>query len=99
MHLARRVSTLSKPVAQHDATIACWDTKFTYLELRPPMADPTIVPVFALPQHPGFPSGQACASGATAAVMSSMFDVVQGFVLGQQTGQQVVRHAQTDGAQ
>ncbi len=22
-------------VAQHDATIACWDTKYTYLELRP----------------------------------------------------------------
>jgi membrane-associated phospholipid phosphatase len=90
------------------------------------MADPTIVPLFALPQHPGYPSGHACASGATAAVMSylfpadarsftamsldagnstfyaaihSMFDVEQGFVLGQQTGQQVVRHAQTDGAQ
>ncbi|HTA41255.1 MAG TPA: phosphatase PAP2 family protein [Bryobacteraceae bacterium] len=113
-------------VAQHDATIACWDTKFAYLELRPPMADPTIVPVFALPQHPSFPSGHACASGATAAVMSylfpadaasfaamsldagnstfyaaihSLFDVSQGFVLGQQTGQQVVHHAQADGAQ
>ena len=122
---AARVYAL-EAVAQHDATIACWDTKFTWLELRPPMADPTIVPVFALPQHPGFPSGHACASGATAAVMSylfpadassfaamsqdagnstffaaihSMFDVSQGFVLGQQTGQQVVYRAQTDGAQ
>jgi membrane-associated phospholipid phosphatase len=113
-------------VAQHDSTIACWDTKFTYLELRPPMADPTIVPLFALPQHPGFPSGHACASAATAAVMSylfpadaasfsamsndagnstfyalihSTFDVSQGFVLGQQVGQQVVSRAKTDGAQ
>ena len=60
-------------VAQHDATIACWDTKFTYLELRPPMADPTIVPLFALPQHPSFPSGHACASGAASAVMSYLF--------------------------
>jgi membrane-associated phospholipid phosphatase len=60
-------------VAQHDATIACWDSKFTYLELRPPMVDPTIVPVFGLPQHPGFPSGHACASGAASAVLSYLF--------------------------
>jgi membrane-associated phospholipid phosphatase len=60
-------------IAQHDATLACWDSKYTYLELRPPQADPTIVPVFALPQHPGYPSGHACASGASAAVMSLLF--------------------------
>ena len=69
---AARVYAL-EAVAQHDATIACWDTKFTYLELRPPMADPTIVPLFALPQHPGFPSGHACASGAASAVLSYLF--------------------------
>jgi membrane-associated phospholipid phosphatase len=113
-------------VAQHDATIACWDTKYAYLEMRPPMADSTIVPVFGLPQHPSFPSGHACASGAAAAVLSylfpndaqsfaamaqdggnstfyaaihTMFDVDQGLTLGEQTGQQVVHRAQTDGAQ
>jgi membrane-associated phospholipid phosphatase len=60
-------------IAQHDGTLACWDTKYTYLELRPSQADPTIVPVFAIPQHPGYPSGHACASGASAAVMSVLF--------------------------
>jgi membrane-associated phospholipid phosphatase len=60
-------------IAQHDATIACWDSKYTYLELRPPQADSTITPLFALPQHPGYPSGHACASGASAAVMSYLF--------------------------
>jgi membrane-associated phospholipid phosphatase len=60
-------------IAQHDATLACWDSKFTYLELRPPQADPTIVPLFALPQHPGYPSGHACGSGASAAVMAYLF--------------------------
>ena len=60
-------------IAQHDATIACWDSKYTYLELRPPQADPTIIPVFAIPQHPGYPSGHACASSASAAVMSYLF--------------------------
>jgi membrane-associated phospholipid phosphatase len=69
---AARVYAL-EAVAQHDATIACWDTKFTYLELRPPLADPSVVPLFALPQHPGFPSGHACASGAASAVLSYLF--------------------------
>jgi len=60
-------------IAQHDATLACWDAKYTYLELRPPQADSTITPLFALPQHPGYPSGHACASGAVAAVMGYLF--------------------------
>jgi membrane-associated phospholipid phosphatase len=69
---AARVYAL-QAIAQHDATLACWDSKYTYLELRPPQADPTIVPVFAIPQHPGYPSGHACASGASASVMSYLF--------------------------
>jgi membrane-associated phospholipid phosphatase len=60
-------------IAQHDATLACWDAKYTFLELRPPQADATIVPLFALPQHPGYPSGHACASGASAAVISYLY--------------------------
>ncbi len=60
-------------VAQHDATLACWDTKYTYLELRPSQADPSITTLFANPQHPGYPSGHACASGASAAIMSFLF--------------------------
>jgi len=60
-------------IAQHDATLACWDTKYTYLELRPSQADSTISTLFANPQHPGYPSGHACASGASAAIMSVLF--------------------------
>lgn len=60
-------------IAQHDATIACWDTKYAYLEMRPSMADPSIIPLFANPQHPGFPSGHACASGSSSAVMGYLF--------------------------
>ena len=63
----------NETIAQHDATLACWDAKYTYLELRPSQADSTITPVFAIPQHPGFPSGHACASGASAAIMSLLF--------------------------
>jgi membrane-associated phospholipid phosphatase len=59
--------------AQHDATLACWDAKYTYLELRPSQADSTITTLFGNPQHPGYPSGHACASGASAAILSFFF--------------------------
>jgi membrane-associated phospholipid phosphatase len=69
---ASRVYAL-QAIAEHDATLACWDAKYTYLELRPPQADPTIVPVYGLPQHPGYPAGHGCGSGASAAVLSYLF--------------------------
>jgi membrane-associated phospholipid phosphatase len=69
---AARVYALAT-IAQHDATIACWDTKYAFLELRPSMADPTIEPLFGLPQHPGFPSGHACASGASSIILGALF--------------------------
>jgi len=60
-------------VAQHDATIACWDTKYAYLEPRPIQVDATIQTQFATPAHPSFPSGHACASGAAGDVLASVF--------------------------
>jgi|SRR5579871_174389 len=60
-------------IAQHDATLACWDSKYTYLELRPSQAVPAIMTLFANPQHPGYPSGHACASGASATILSLLF--------------------------
>jgi hypothetical protein len=41
--------------------------------VSPRQADPTISTLFANPQHPGYPSGHACASGASAAIMSDLF--------------------------
>jgi hypothetical protein len=69
---AARVYALAT-IAQHDATIACWDTKFAYLEPRPSMADSTVTTLFANPAHPGFPSGHACASSASATVLGFLF--------------------------
>jgi len=60
-------------IAQHDATLACWDGKYTYLEQRPSMVDSEIIPLFANPAHPGFPSGHACASGSIAFVLGYLF--------------------------
>ena len=39
------------------------------------MADADIIPLFANPAHPGFPSGHACASGSIAVVLQSLFPV------------------------
>lgn len=60
-------------VAQHDATLACWDAKYAYLEPRPIQADPTIVTAYATPNHPGYPSGHACAGGSLGAAVSYLF--------------------------
>jgi membrane-associated phospholipid phosphatase len=60
-------------VAQHDATIACWDTKYQYLEPRPIQVDSAIQTLFATPPHPSFPSGHACASGAAAGALTAVF--------------------------
>jgi membrane-associated phospholipid phosphatase len=60
-------------VAEHDATIACWDTKYAYLEPRPVQVDSSIRTEFPTPPHPSFPSGHACASGAVAGVLARVF--------------------------
>jgi membrane-associated phospholipid phosphatase len=60
-------------VAQHDATLACWDTKYAYLEMRPVQADPTIQTLFPTPAHPAYPSGHACASAAAAGALGAVF--------------------------
>jgi membrane-associated phospholipid phosphatase len=60
-------------VAQHDAILACWDAKYVYLEPRPIQADPTITPAYATPNHPGYPSGHACAGGSLGTVLNYFF--------------------------
>jgi len=58
-----------------DALIGCWDAKETYWFIRPWQADPSITVVAAVgkPNHPSYPSGHSCVSGAGAAVLGSFF--------------------------
>jgi membrane-associated phospholipid phosphatase len=65
--------------AQHDAIVACWDTKYAYLAPRPPQVDPNFTSLFPIPQHPSFPSGHACASGGFAQVMDYLFPAESSF--------------------
>ena len=60
-------------VAMNDASIACFDAKYTYWLLRPSQADPTITLAIGLPNHPSYPSSHSCTSGAGAQVLGAMF--------------------------
>ena len=73
-------------LAMVDATIACWDSKYTYRFWRPvtaiPLADtdgndateadPAWTPLRATPLHPEYPSAHACVSNAAAEVLTSI---------------------------
>ena len=68
---ARILATLN--MAMMDAMIACWDSKFTYWLIRPWQADPEITTLVAQPQHPSYPSGHSCATGAATRVLGAFF--------------------------
>ena len=59
--------------AMNDASIACFDAKYTYFMIRPSQADPTISLAIGLPNHPSYPSSHSCTSGAAARVLGSLF--------------------------
>ena len=59
--------------AGFDAQIACWDAKLTYWYIRPSQADAAITMPIALPNHPSYPSGHSCISGAILGVLADAF--------------------------
>jgi membrane-associated phospholipid phosphatase len=60
-------------VATFDSQIACWDAKFAYWFLRPSQADPAITLPIGLPNHPSYPSGHSCLTGAFMTVLERAF--------------------------
>jgi hypothetical protein len=47
-------------VAGADASIACFDAKYTYLAWRPVFAIPGFTPLLPTPAHPEYPSSHSC---------------------------------------
>jgi hypothetical protein len=60
-------------MAQHDAAVGCWETKFHYFNPRPSQMDPSIKTGTGVPNFPAFTSGHSTFSGSAAAVLSYLF--------------------------
>ncbi|HUR02359.1 MAG TPA: vanadium-dependent haloperoxidase [Nonomuraea sp.] len=60
-------------MAAMDGFIACHDAKYTYWLIRPSQADPGITLSVPLPNFPAYPSNHACITGASMAVLASLF--------------------------
>jgi membrane-associated phospholipid phosphatase len=56
-----------------DASIACWDTKYTHWVIRPSQADPAITTPVGLPNFPSYTSGHATFSGAAAEILGHFY--------------------------
>jgi membrane-associated phospholipid phosphatase len=60
-------------VTYHDASVACFHTKYTYWQIRPPHLDSAVVSLFPVPNHPSYPAAHACLSYASAVTLGAFF--------------------------
>lgn len=60
-------------MTMEDASIAAFDSKYTYWVKRPAMLDPEIKVVLPAPNHPSYPSGHSTISAASATVLAYFF--------------------------
>lgn len=60
-------------VSGYDAIVACFDAKYAYWYIRPSQFDPTITTLFAVPNHPSYPSAHAIYDGSYAEVLTYLF--------------------------
>ena len=56
-----------------DAFIASQDGKFTYWYIRPSQLNPAIVPLFAVPPFPSYPSNHSTFSAARSEILAYLF--------------------------
>ena len=64
--------------AAFDAQIACWDSKLFYWLIRPAQVDPAITLPIGMPNHPSYPSGHSCVTGALLTVLGDAFPSERG---------------------
>ncbi len=65
---ARNLALLN--MAEMDAAICCWDTKYFYFNERPSQANPEIKSLTGVPNFPSYTSGHSNFSGAAATILS-----------------------------
>lgn len=79
VNLARAVETFARVgMAVSDAFVTCWKCKFVFMNERPytfvrRAIDPSWVPFWPAPPFPGYISGHATQSAATATVMAPIY--------------------------
>lgn len=64
---ARNIALLA--MAEMDAAIVCWDTKFHYFNPRPSQMDPNIKSLTGVPNFPSYISGHSTFSGAASRIL------------------------------
>jgi len=57
-------------MAEMDAAIVCWDTKYFYFNQRPSQVDPLVKTLTGVPNFPAYTSGHSNFSGAAATVLT-----------------------------
>jgi membrane-associated phospholipid phosphatase len=60
-------------VAGHDAMVACFESKYHYMRLRPFQASPGLKTLFPTPNHPSYPAAHGAGSGAAGAISAFLF--------------------------
>ena len=60
-------------MAVMDASIGCYEAKYSYWYARPYQFDPAIMVPVTRPNFPSYPSAHSCLSSAAAGVLSSFF--------------------------
>ena len=60
-------------IAQMDAAVGCWETKFFYFNPRPSQMDPKIKTATGVPNFPAYTSGHSTFSASAATVLSYLF--------------------------
>lgn len=67
---ARNMALLG--MAEMDAAIVCWDTKFFYFNPRPSQMNPAIKSLTGVPNFPSYISGHSTFSGAAAVILGHL---------------------------
>jgi hypothetical protein len=60
-------------MVEHNAAVACWDTKYFYFNARPSQLNPAIKTGTGIPNFPAYVSGHSTFSGAAAELLSYLF--------------------------
>ena len=60
-------------IVEHNAAIACWDTKFFYFNARPTQLNPSIKTGTGIPNFPAYVSGHSTFSAAAAGLLTYLF--------------------------